>query len=353
MTLHLDPEAAAAIAALTPPDGAPAPAPVGDWQARRDSFGGLLGVLTAVLPSQPGVRTADLAATAADGTPVPVRLYRALGAGRPGALQPLAVFIHGGGMIAASIAMYDRICQRYMALSGVALLAVDYRLAPEHPHPAPVEDSYQALLLAHDNAEELGVDPGRIAVMGASAGGGIAAAVALMARDRSGPPLAAQILIYPCSTTAPAGERCSATQPGATPSAPMRRPPAPPTSAACPGLPRGRAARPLPGRGRPLRRTAQRRRGRRRAARPPRHAPRLRPPGTSFRRHRTGHERPDPPAAPAVTAEAPVRPAPCALRASGLLQRPAAGPLCRASRSWPSRRRRAAPPGPPRSRPGR
>jgi acetyl esterase/lipase len=77
------------------------------------------------------------------------------------------------------------------------MLMVDYRIAPEHPHPTPVEDCYAALRWLADNAMTLGVDPGRIAVMGDSAGGGLAAGVCLLARDRGGPSVAQQVLIYP------------------------------------------------------------------------------------------------------------------------------------------------------------
>jgi len=82
-------------------------------------------------------------------------------------------------------------------VSGVPMLVVDYRVAPEHPHPTPVEDCYAALRWLTENASALGVDPTRIAVMGDSAGGGLAAGVSLLARDRGGPPIAQQLLIYP------------------------------------------------------------------------------------------------------------------------------------------------------------
>ena len=110
---------------------------------------------------------------------------------------PAVLYLHGGGMISGSVAIYDGPVSRYVSNSGVSMLAVDYRLAPEHPYPVPVEDCYAGLRWLAEHADELGVDPARIAVMGDSAGGGLAAAVALLARDRGGPDLAAQILIYP------------------------------------------------------------------------------------------------------------------------------------------------------------
>ena len=94
-------------------------------------------------------------------------------------------------------ALYDVAVRDYVAASGVPMLVVDYRVAPEHPHPTPVEDCYAALEWLVANASTLGVDPARIAVMGDSAGGGLAAWVCLMARDRGGPAIAQQLLIYP------------------------------------------------------------------------------------------------------------------------------------------------------------
>jgi acetyl esterase/lipase len=93
--------------------------------------------------------------------------------------------------------VYDLAVRDYVAKSGVPMLMVDYRIAPEHPHPVPVEDCYAALRWLADNAPTLGVDPGRIAVIGDSAGGGLAAGVSLLARDRGGPSIAQQLLIYP------------------------------------------------------------------------------------------------------------------------------------------------------------
>jgi acetyl esterase/lipase len=105
--------------------------------------------------------------------------------------------LHGGGMIVGSVAIFDGPVSRYVARTGVSMLSLEYRLAPEHPHPAPVEDAYAGLVWLADHAAELGIDPGRIAVMGDSAGGGLAAGVAILSRDRKGPAVARQLLVYP------------------------------------------------------------------------------------------------------------------------------------------------------------
>jgi acetyl esterase/lipase len=125
-----------------------------------------------------------------------------LGWYRTAAAQPgsAVLYLHGGGMIFGLEHLgdlYDLAVRDYVARSGVPMLVVDYRIAPEHPHPTPVEDCYAALRWLADNATTLGVDPARIAVMGDSAGGGLAAGVCLLARDRGGPAVAQQLLIYP------------------------------------------------------------------------------------------------------------------------------------------------------------
>ncbi|MBN9241136.1 MAG: alpha/beta hydrolase [Micrococcales bacterium 70-64] len=110
---------------------------------------------------------------------------------------PCLVNFHGGGTIYGNRHMDNGRLVPLVEEFGAVAINVEYRLAPEHPSPAPVEDCYAALVWASANADELGIDPGRIVVMGGSAGGLLAAGVALLARDRRGPVLAGQLLICP------------------------------------------------------------------------------------------------------------------------------------------------------------
>jgi acetyl esterase/lipase len=126
--------------------------------------------------------------------PVPLRIYRPKSARGP---RPLPVYFHGGAFCLGDLESEHARCQRICGELGFSVVSADYRLAPEHVFPAGVEDCYAALLWAAKNLAELGADARRIAVGGSSAGGGLAAAVALMARDRGGPALAFQLLIYP------------------------------------------------------------------------------------------------------------------------------------------------------------
>ena len=124
-----------------------------------------------------------------------VRVYRPkapAGAPRPGVFE-----IHGGGFLMGDIAMMDPWCQRVAAEIDAVVVSVEYRLAPEHPFPAGVEDCYAALVWTATEAKRLGIDPDRIAIAGQSAGGGLAAATALLARDRGGPNLCFQLLEIP------------------------------------------------------------------------------------------------------------------------------------------------------------
>ena len=129
-----------------------------------------------------------------DGGTVRVRRYRPTG--RPDAL-PTHVLVHGGAYWAGSVEGHDPLCAWYARTVPCQVFSVDYRLAPEHPYPAGLEDCYAALLGVADQAERFGVDPERLSVGGVSAGGGLAAAVALLARDRSGPALRLQLLEIP------------------------------------------------------------------------------------------------------------------------------------------------------------
>jgi len=120
-----------------------------------------------------------------------VRIHRPLdSAGTRGAL----LWIHGGGFVMGSARQDDRRCAQLAQAAGIVVAAVDYRLAPQHPHPAGLHDCYEALNWL---AAQPDIDPSRIAVGGASAGGGLAAAVALHARDQGKPQLALQLLVYP------------------------------------------------------------------------------------------------------------------------------------------------------------
>src|SRR4051812_31778429 len=108
---------------------------------------------------------------------------------------PAVLFFHGGGYIFGHIDLFDGPVSRYVAASGVPMLSVEYRRAPEHPFPTPLEDAYTALRWLHEHADELGVDRDRVGVMGDSAGGGMAAALSILARERGGPRIARQILL--------------------------------------------------------------------------------------------------------------------------------------------------------------
>ncbi|HYB42921.1 MAG TPA: alpha/beta hydrolase [Candidatus Methylomirabilis sp.] len=140
----------------------------------------------------------DVAAVADHRVPVKggeitVRTYSPGGAGP----HPVLVFYHGGGWVIGDLYTHDGICRSLANAAGCVVASVDYRLAPEWKYPVGAEDSYAALLWVVANAGRLGIDPRRVAVGGDSAGGNLATVVALMARDRRGPALTQQTLVYP------------------------------------------------------------------------------------------------------------------------------------------------------------
>ncbi|MEU5881924.1 alpha/beta hydrolase [Spirillospora sp. NPDC047279] len=176
----MDPELMEALAGM-PPVG------LADPVKARDAMRALVDVLSEpVSDDRAGWEDREI--------PVPVRIYRPKEAAGP---LPALVYFHGGGFVTGDLENEHVRCLDFAAEAGLVVVSVDYRLAPEHPYPAPFDDAYAATVWVHENAAELGVDPARIGVGGGSAGGGLAAGVALKARDENGPPLVFQLLVYP------------------------------------------------------------------------------------------------------------------------------------------------------------
>ncbi len=174
----------AAVVALIPD------LPFSELDRTRRTLDELIGALPADLS---GVRVEDRLVPGAPA--VPVRVFTPEDRDE----EPVAAVldIHGGGFAVGTVALDDGPNADIVRETGFVVVSVGYRLAPEHPFPAPAEDCYTALGWLVDNAEALGVDPHRVAVLGDSAGGGLAATTALLARDRGGPALAMQVLIEP------------------------------------------------------------------------------------------------------------------------------------------------------------
>jgi acetyl esterase/lipase len=188
---QLDPELRVVLEAF-PTEGA---VNLNNIPAARAKMRKLVTAMQATLPAVEGVTSQDQSVPGPQGDPaVRVRIYQPND--RPSIL-PALLWIHGGGYVMGDIEQDDRLMKQLVKRVGGVAVSVDYRLPPEHPFPAPVEDCYAGLqwLVAH--AGELGVDPSRIAIGGASAGGGLTAGLALLARDRGEVQVAFQLLIYP------------------------------------------------------------------------------------------------------------------------------------------------------------
>ena len=141
-------------------------------------------------------QTRDLRVPGPDGGDLPARLYMPRGTVGP---SPLLLFIHGGGWVYGDLESHDGVCRYLAEHAGIRVLAVHYRLAPEHPYPAALEDCYAAYAWLREHAGDVGADPQRIAVGGDSAGGNLSIAVCLRAREEGLLQPAAQILVYPAT----------------------------------------------------------------------------------------------------------------------------------------------------------
>jgi acetyl esterase len=185
MTRHtLDPDAAARVATF------------GDIAPMRQR--GLAAVRTAIesapLPEgMPAMAAITDTAIAGPAGPIPIRIYCPTNISD----SPVLVYFHGGGLVMGSNRSFEPLARALAFASGAAVVAVDYRLAPEDPPPAQFDDAFAATGWVSRNAPDLGLDAGRLAVVGDSAGGSLAAGVALAAHDRGGPAICAQVLLYP------------------------------------------------------------------------------------------------------------------------------------------------------------
>ncbi len=197
MALRLDPQVYTKLTKLVEALGETEASPVGDVEARRIGGHRMMDYVATTTAPAEGVATEQFSLPTGDSAALDATWYRRSAGDQPGSA---VLYIHGGGMIFGLEhigAMCDLTVREYVAASGVPMLVVDYRVAPEYPHPIPVEDCYAALQWLAEQGTMLGFDPARLAVMGDSAGGGLAAGVCLMARDRGGPAVAQQLLIYP------------------------------------------------------------------------------------------------------------------------------------------------------------
>lgn len=190
--MPLDPQARAVLDQIAALGGQPLSAmPVPEARQAMEMLAQMRGA------EVPVASAVDRAIPGPAGT-IPVRVYTPNGS----APFPLLVYFHGGGWVLGSLATHDGICRDLAAGAGCVVVSVDYRLAPEHRYPAAAEDCYAAAQWCAAHAAEIGADPGRIAVGGDSAGGNLAAVVAQMARDRGGPRLVFQLLVYPVTDAA-------------------------------------------------------------------------------------------------------------------------------------------------------
>ena len=186
--MPLDPQAKALLDQMVAMGGPPLHAlPVPDARALMVALAGMSGT-----SSVPLAKVEDRTIPGPAGE-IPVRVYTPPGE----TTLPLLVYFHGGGWVLGGLETHDPVCRELAHGAGCVVMAVDYRLAPEHKFPAAAEDCYAAVVWAARNAADIGADPTRIAIGGDSAGGNLTCVVALMARDKGGPKLCFQLPVYP------------------------------------------------------------------------------------------------------------------------------------------------------------
>ena len=163
-------------------------------EAAREQFEAGMRARLEAFPAPPVAAVEDRSVPGPAGG-VPVRVYRDAPPARGG--QPVLAWFHGGGHVIGSLDTHDAIARNLCREAGCTVVSVDYRMGPEHPFPAAVDDCFAAVRWIAEHGGEVGADPGRIAVGGDSAGGNLAAVTALLARDGGGPALRHQLLVYP------------------------------------------------------------------------------------------------------------------------------------------------------------
>jgi acetyl esterase len=194
MPVVLDPDAAAVFKAFQEAGRPPYETLTPD-EARADYFAARL----VANPEPPELERVEQLAIPASHGAIPARLYAPKIARKTGGLAPCLVYFHGGGWVIGNLETHDVACRKLAIEGGLIVISVDYRLAPEHKFPAAVDDAIAATAWISANAQKLEVDASRLSVGGDSAGGNLAAVVALAARDAGGPKIAGQVLIYPAT----------------------------------------------------------------------------------------------------------------------------------------------------------
>lgn len=194
--LALDREYALAVEAIGEPGKLLPSLPVGDIAGRRQRFNARIQRSLSAAPPTPNIDRITHQIPTADGTTITLHEFRPRNA--PLNSSPAIYHVHGGGMLLGSVSSFAPTIAARASSYNLPIFSIDYRLAPENPHPIPVNDCYAGLTWLSTHAHSLGLDPTRLMVLGESAGGGLAAGTVIMARHkRLSPPVAYQMLIYP------------------------------------------------------------------------------------------------------------------------------------------------------------